>query len=145
MIFFATLTQTWLMLSHSLCPTLCDPMNCNPPGSSVHGISQARVLDGLPFPSPGDFPDPGVKPTSPALTGRFFTTESLGKPKYTLSYIKFIKGMIHFTMVHIKIIIQGQKKKLASAAQTRVDKFFSKLNSYFMRREKANQNMDRMP
>ena len=35
------------------CLTLCDPMNCSLPGSSVHGISQARVWGGLPFPSPG--------------------------------------------------------------------------------------------
>ena len=51
--------------SLSSCPTLCDPMDCSLPGSSVHGIFQARVLE--PFPSPGDLPDPGIKPRSPAL------------------------------------------------------------------------------
>jgi len=35
---------------------------------------------GLPFPSPGDLPDPGIKPASPALVGGFFTTEPPGKP-----------------------------------------------------------------
>ena len=35
---------------------------------------------GLPFPSPGDLPDPGLEPESPALAGRFFTTEPPGKP-----------------------------------------------------------------
>ena len=50
--------------------------------SSVHGILQARILDGLPFTSPGDLPNPGIKPTSPALAGRFFTTEPPGKPPY---------------------------------------------------------------
>ena len=40
------------------CPTLCDPMCCHLPGSSVHGILQARILDGLPCPPPGDLPDP---------------------------------------------------------------------------------------
>ena len=35
-----------------LCPTLCYPMDCSLPDSSVHGIFQARILDGLPFPSP---------------------------------------------------------------------------------------------
>ena len=34
------------------CPTLCNPMDCSLPGSSVHGISQARILEWLPFPSP---------------------------------------------------------------------------------------------
>ena len=38
------------------CPTLCDPMECNPPGSSVHGISQEEYWSGLPFPSLEIFP-----------------------------------------------------------------------------------------
>ena len=42
-----------------LCLTLCDPMDCSPPGSSVHGVSQARILERLPFPSPGDLLEPG--------------------------------------------------------------------------------------
>ena len=62
------------------CLTLCDPMDWSPPGSSVHGIPQARVPRGLPFLSPEDLPDPGIKPRSPALTGRFFATEPPGKP-----------------------------------------------------------------
>ena len=37
------------------------------PGSSVHGILQARILEGLPFPSPGELPDPGIKVWSSAL------------------------------------------------------------------------------
>ena len=49
------------------CLTLGNPMDCSPPGSSVHGILQARILGGLPFPSPGDLPDPEIKPGSPAL------------------------------------------------------------------------------
>ena len=45
------------------CPTLCDPMDCSPLGSSVHEIFQARILEGgLPFPSPGDLPNPGIEP-----------------------------------------------------------------------------------
>ena len=43
-------------------------------------FSRQEYWSGLPFPSPGDLHDPGIKPTSPALTGRFFTTESPGKP-----------------------------------------------------------------
>ena len=42
-------------------------------GVSVHGILQARVLDWVPFPPPGDLPDPGIKPASPTLADRFFT------------------------------------------------------------------------
>ena len=47
------------------CPTLCSPMDCNPPGSSVHGIFQEGYWSGLSFPAPGDLPDTGIEPTSP--------------------------------------------------------------------------------
>ena len=66
-----------------LCPNLCDPVDCSPPGSSVHGISQARILDGLPCPPPGDLPSPETEPTTPApsaLAGGCFTTGDPGKP-----------------------------------------------------------------
>ena len=48
-----------------LCSTLCDTIDCNPPGSSVHGFSRQEHWSGLPFPSPGDLPDSGIEPTSP--------------------------------------------------------------------------------
>ena len=53
----------------------CDPMDCSPPGSSVHGISQARILEWLTFPSPGDLPDPRIKPGSPALQADYLANE----------------------------------------------------------------------
>jgi len=43
------------------------------------GFSRQEYWSGLPFPSPGSFPDAGFKFTSPALAGRFFTTEEPGK------------------------------------------------------------------
>ena len=52
------------------CLTLCDPMDCSPPGSSVHGFSGQEYWSGLPFPPPGDRPDAGIElesPASPAL------------------------------------------------------------------------------
>ena len=65
-----------LCVCAQLCPTLCDPMDCSPSGSSVHGISQMKILEsGSPFPPLGDLPEPGIKPASPALAGRFFTIE----------------------------------------------------------------------
>ena len=45
------------------------------------GFLRQDYWSGLPFPSPGDLPDPGIKPGSPALAGRFFTTELPGKPE----------------------------------------------------------------
>ena len=60
---------------HSLVSDSCDPMDCSPPGSSVCGILQARILSGLPFPSPGDLPDPGIEPGSLALQADSLLTE----------------------------------------------------------------------
>ena len=61
------------------CLTPCDPMDCSPPGSSVHGISQATILKQTAiFSSRADLPKPWIEPmspASPALAGRFFTTE----------------------------------------------------------------------
>ena len=61
------------------CLTLCDSMDCSLPGSSVHGILQARILEWIAFSSPGDLLGAGIKPVSftpPALAGKFFTTRT---------------------------------------------------------------------
>ena len=64
------------------CPTLCDPMDCSLPGSSVHGILQARILE---CPPPEDLPDPGTELASlthPPLADEFFTTGAPREAKY---------------------------------------------------------------
>ena len=66
------------------CLTLGDTMDCSPPGSAVHGISQVRILKWVVITPPGDLPSPGIQPTSPAtaaLAGGFFTTAQPGNPK----------------------------------------------------------------
>ena len=65
-----------------LCLTLSDPMDCSLPVSSVHGILQARILEWVAILPPGELPNPGIKPASPAspaLASGFFTTEPPGK------------------------------------------------------------------
>ena len=49
------------------CPALCDPTDCSPPGSSVPGISQARILEWVAIPSPGDLTDLETEPQTPTL------------------------------------------------------------------------------
>ena len=63
------LNLRWLNWAQSLqfYLTLCNPMYCSPPGSSVHGISQQEYWTGLSFLPLGDLPDPGIKLASPAL------------------------------------------------------------------------------
>ena len=58
------------------CLTLCDPMDCSPPGSSGHGILQQRILEWVAMPSSRGSSEPGIKPGSlaaPALSGRLQT------------------------------------------------------------------------
>ena len=62
------------------CLILCNPMDYSLPGSSVLEILQARILEGLPFPSPGDLLDPGIKFWSPVLQADTLTSEPPGKP-----------------------------------------------------------------
>ena len=65
------------------CLTLCDPMNCSPPGSSVHGISQPRMLEWVAISSfPGELPDPGTEPASPALQADSSPAEPSRKPPH---------------------------------------------------------------
>ena len=56
-----------------LSPTLCDPMDCSPWDSSVHGFSRQEYQSGFPCPSPVGLPDPGIEPRSPTLQADFFT------------------------------------------------------------------------
>ena len=67
------------VLAAQSCPTLGDPMDYTPPSSSVHGILQAKNWSGLPFPSPGDPPDPGIEPRFPALQADSLPSEPPGK------------------------------------------------------------------
>ena len=80
--FFKNLFMSCCLVVMS-CLILHDLMDCSPPGSSVPRISQARILEWLAISNPGDLPNPGIKPTSPVLAGRLFTTEPPGKPPVT--------------------------------------------------------------
>ena len=73
----------WLCLCIQSQPALCNPVDCSPPGSSIHGVSQARILEGVAISS-------SRGPSQPrdwvhvswvyCTAGRFFTDEPLGKP-----------------------------------------------------------------
>ena len=65
-------------------------LDCSPPGSSVHGIFQERILERLIFSLPGDLPDSEIEPispVSPALGGGFFALSHLGSPVNLLLYL----------------------------------------------------------
>ena len=69
------------------CPTLCESMDLSSPGSSIHGILQAKVLEWVARLSPKDLPDPGIGLASPALAGWFFTTVPPTKPSLENSWL----------------------------------------------------------
>ena len=76
----------------------CNPLDCSAPGSSIHGILQARILEWVAISfSKGSF-DPGIKPVSFALAGRFFTTMTPGKP-HSLPYMD-VKADMYFLLIH---------------------------------------------
>ena len=94
-----------LCLVSQSCPTLCDPMDCSPPGSSVHGDSLGKNTGvGLPCPPPGDLPNPGIKPRSPALQ----VSEPPGKLKNTgvgsLSLLQenFLTQELNWDLLHCR-------------------------------------------
>ena len=62
-----------------LCPTLCDPVDCSPPGFSVHGILQARILEWVAIFSSRGSSWPWDWTRASCTAGRFFTTEPPGK------------------------------------------------------------------
>ena len=76
-------SEETMCMCAKLCLTLCDPTDCSPPDSSVHGILQARVLEWLACPPPDDLPNPGVEPVSPvslALQADSLLLVTPGKP-----------------------------------------------------------------
>ena len=69
--------------------TLCDPLDCIAHQAPLSlGFSRQEYWSGLPFPSPGDLPDPGIEPRSPTLQANALSSEPPGKPYFTLYKVK---------------------------------------------------------
>ena len=71
------------------------PVDCSPPGSSVRGILQARILEWVAMPFSRGRPNPRIEPGSPALAGRFLTTEPPGRPSTAL--VRLLSGVQLFS------------------------------------------------
>ena len=74
------------VLVAQFCLTLYDPMDCGPPGYSVHGILQAS-LEWVAYPSPGYLPDSGIKTGSPTLQAGSLPSEPPGEPGTVINTI----------------------------------------------------------
>ena len=92
--------SSFLCSAARLCLLLCDPMDCRPSGSPIHGICQARILERVAMSSSRESSWSRIKLVSPALAGRFFTNEPPGSPtrhmtcKYLLSVFHFLHGIL---------------------------------------------------
>ena len=103
----------WMQVYAQVYPTLCDPMGCSPPGSSVHGILQARILAWVAMPPPWDLPHSGIEPpslVSPALAGDFIPTALPGKPSFKIlaRYMQFLhqplEGHNNTLLIHWAVV-----------------------------------------
>ena len=87
------------------CPTLCDSVDCSLPGYSLSMVfSRQEYWSGLPFPSPGDLPDPGIEPRSPALEADALTSEPPGKPLHCRWECKLIQPLWRTVWRYLKKI-----------------------------------------
>ena len=73
-----------------LCPTLVTPWTVAHQAPLSMGFSRQEYWSGLPFPPPGDLPNPGIKPRSPALQADSLPTELQGKPPFTSNQMQFL-------------------------------------------------------
>ena len=83
-----TLTKTWNQPKCPSCwvmPNSCNAMDCILPGSSVHGFPKQEYWSGLPFPSLGDLPSPGIEPMSPAWQADSLPLSHLGSSQWNIT------------------------------------------------------------
>ena len=107
-----------LCLVAQLCPTLCNPMDCSPPGSSIHGIFQTRVLEWIAISFSRDLPNLGIESRSPAPWADSLLSGPPGKPMNTgvgsLSLLQGIfpaqesnTGLVHCRQILYQLSYQG--------------------------------------
>ena len=97
------------VLSHFSHVRLCNHIDCSWSGSSVHGILQARILEWVGCPPPGDLPNPGIEPRSPALQANSSPAEPQGKPTITIWPSNSRRRQWHLTPVLLPGKSQGQR------------------------------------
>ena len=73
------------------CPTICDPMDCSPPGCSVHRILQVRILEWVVISFSRDLSNPGIKPRSPTLQADSLPSEPQASLLFLLVVCLFVR------------------------------------------------------
>ena len=117
------------MLITQSSPTLYHPMDCSPPGSSVHGNLQARVVEWVAIPFSRDLPNAGTEPRSPALRADSSLSEPTGKPQ---------ESVFSLLMAKVQSLVweprfwkrQDKKKKRERKLNNGTNKFYIVYNYY---------------
>ena len=106
-------SSTWCVCVHTqslqACPTLWAPMDCSPPGSSVHGILQTRILEWVAMPFSGASPPPSDQThvsCGCCTAGWFFTSEPPGKPRHWCG-ISWILFRVNLFQHHLDLSLEG--------------------------------------
>ena len=119
------------------------------------GFSRQEYWSGLPFPSPGDLPNPGIEPTSPALAGGFFTTEPPGKPlcKFTTQInhsinkflrVEHVKQRTEIYVLLIEFYLQEEESRNRETPSLLIRSGFVWVD-WFGRRLKELKNICKLP
>ena len=82
-----------------LCPTLCNPVDCSLPGSSVCGVLQARILEWVAISFSRGSPDPGSEPRSPALQADSLLSEPPGNLMCNEKTSQWVLGLARWALV----------------------------------------------
>ena len=93
------------------CLALCNPVDCSPPGSTVHGDSPGKNWSGLPCPPPGDLPDPGIEPRCPAYQADSYHLSHQGSPKvYNINslFSKYLRNYMPRTDLSTQDTVVGR-------------------------------------
>ena len=92
-----------MVLVTQLCPTLCDPMDCTRQASLFMEFSRQEYWSGLPFPSPEELPNPGIKPWSPASQAGSLPFELKGSPHKSITLLTYTdhKNRLHSLIPHL--------------------------------------------
>ena len=126
--------KTWNSLSNcikiymcvhaQLCPTLCDPMNCSPPGSSVHGILHARILEWVVISSSNGSSQPRDWICISCIAGRFFTEELLEK---TLKFTLHTLNKINFRCILLTDFFLHSSIGISLAYRLKIVSYFTRI------------------
>ena len=105
------------VLMAQLCLTLCDPMNCSPPGSSAREFCRQEYWNGLPFPSAGNLPDPGIELQSLALQADSLPSEPPGNPLGCINSMHSGPKYSHISCIHPpSLLVPGGLLRACEAA-----------------------------